>query len=124
MEKKRKKATKKVAKKAIAHFKDDIEYYKKEAKEDRKNIAEIRRKGKVPKKKIISHLKGDSKGFKEEIKEDKGLIKTLRKKTNGKKKSSQKACCDDCKRGKSCAGKRKQNAKKTRRVQRRRVQKG
>lgn len=118
MEKKR---TKKVGekglkKKAISHFRDDQKYYRKESLEDSENIKAIKKRNSLPKKKLVKHLKGDVKGFKGEIQEDQELIHTLKGKKNGRKK---KACCKDCERGKSCAGKRKQNAQKTRRLQRR-----
>lgn len=89
MEKKRKSSTKKspLKKKAIAHFKDDIRYYKKEADEDRKNIAAIKKSKKIPKKRLERHLKGDMKGFKEEIKEDRELCSKLKGKKNGSTKS-------------------------------------
>lgn len=98
MEKKRKKivkknSMKKLHKDAVEHLNEDIQGYQKQRK----------------------HLKS-------EIKEDRDLQKKLRMKKNGAEKKS-KACCKDCERGKSCAGKRKQNAKKTGRIQRRRVQK-
>jgi hypothetical protein len=71
------------------------------------------------------HLDEDIKGYqkqrkhlKKEIQEDKELKKKLKVSTNGKK-----ACCDDCKRGKGCSGKNGQDAKKTRGIKRRGVQK-
>ena len=88
MEKKRKISSKKnLKKKAIGHFKNDIEYYKKEAEQDKRNISAIKKSKSIPKKRLKKHLKGDMKGFKEEIREDKELINELRGK-NGSSKSN------------------------------------
>ena len=73
--------------KAIKHFKDDIRYYAKESKEDKKNIAAIKKTKTLPKKRLVKHLKGDVKGFKEEIHEDKELIAKIKRKKSAPKKS-------------------------------------
>lgn len=74
----------KLKKKVVSHLKEDMDYYKSESKQDKKNIDSVKKAKKVPVKKLIKHLKGDMKGFKGEIKGDKKLIKEI--KTKKKKK--------------------------------------
>lgn len=84
MEKKQKKASKKMKKLhvvAAKHLEEDIRGYKKQRK----------------------HLLS-------EIKEDKDLKKKLVGK-NGKKKSPKKACCKNCDNGKKCSSRKKKGIK-------------